>query len=215
METAPELGFYPRLRLIMSCFAFSSSRDARLCGLACVALLLTTGCSDFKWPTPLRAYRMDIQQGNVVTPEMVSKLKPGMTRAQVRFALGTPLVVDAFRTDRWDYVYYFEKPDEPRVYRHVVVYFKGDRLEHLEGDSFPSRGEKKAPAAPEKKPVGTNDKAVAPAAGAATAGATGGEAQKKEASGAAQATAKEDKPAGNTSGQGGGYSEPIKDSLGF
>ncbi|HXF65751.1 MAG TPA: outer membrane protein assembly factor BamE, partial [Burkholderiales bacterium] len=57
----------------------------------------------------LAPYKMDIQQGNVVTQEMISKLRPGMTRSQVRFALGTPLVVDPFRTNRWDYVYLYEK----------------------------------------------------------------------------------------------------------
>ena len=150
-----------------------------------------------------------------MTPEMVSKLKPGMTRAQVRFALGTPLVVDAFRTDRWDYVYYFDKPDEPRVYRHVVVYFKGDRLDHLEGDTVPTRDDKKASAEPKKKPVETTDKAAAPTAGATTAGAAGGETKKEEASGAAETTGKENKPADKRPAKGGGYSEPIQDSLGF
>jgi len=164
---------------------------------------------------PFQAYRIDIQQGNVVTPEMVAKLKPGMTRSQVRFALGTPLIVDAFRTDRWDYVYYYEKPNQPPVYRHVSVYFKGDRFDHYEGDVFPPRDEKKTPAGLEQKPVGTNKNPATPQAGGTATGAVGSEAQKKEASGAAQATAKEGKPAAKTPAKDSGYSEPIKDSLGF
>ena len=53
-------------------------------------------------------HKLDIQQGNVVTQEMVDKLKPGMTRAQVRFVLGTPLVTDTFHRNRWDYFYSFK-----------------------------------------------------------------------------------------------------------
>jgi outer membrane protein assembly factor BamE len=104
--------------------------------VACVALLVA-GCSGSSLPG-LKPYRIDIQQGNAVTQQMVAKLKPGMTRAQVRFALGTPLLVDPFRSDRWDYVYYYERPGAPREYRHVVVVFKDDRLERLEGDVVPA-----------------------------------------------------------------------------
>ncbi|MDH3288625.1 MAG: outer membrane protein assembly factor BamE [Betaproteobacteria bacterium] len=111
--------------------------------VVCIALLLA-GCNVSSWiPTTLKPYRMDIQQGNAVTQKMVAKLKPGMTRAQVRFALGTPLLIDPFRSDRWDYVYYHEKPGAPREDRHIVVVFKGDRLERLEGDVTPSSADGK------------------------------------------------------------------------
>jgi outer membrane protein assembly factor BamE len=119
-------------------------RDLVRSSVVCVALLVA-GCDVSSWiPTTLKPYRIDIQQGNAVTQEMAAKLKPGMTRAQVRFALGTPLVVDPFRSDRWDYVYYYDKPGAPREYRHIVVIFKGDRLERLEGDVTPSSGGGKA-----------------------------------------------------------------------
>ncbi|MCE9639672.1 MAG: outer membrane protein assembly factor BamE, partial [Betaproteobacteria bacterium] len=62
-------------------------------------------------------YKIDIQQGNVVTQEMVDKLKAGQTRSQVRFVLGSPLVADMFHDDRWDYIYLLQrqgKPDERR-----------------------------------------------------------------------------------------------------
>lgn len=111
--------------------------------VVCVVLLVA-GCDVSSWiPTTLKPYRIDIQQGNAITQKMAAKLKPGMTRAQVRFALGTPLVVDPFRKDRWDYVYYFEKPGAPREYRHIAVIFKGDRLERLEGDVVPSSADGK------------------------------------------------------------------------
>lgn len=101
--------------------------------MVCIALL-AAGCSGSSWIPTLKPYRIDIQQGNAVTRQMVAKLKPGMTRAQVRFALGTPLVVDPFHSDRWDYVYYYDKAGEPREYRYIVVVFKNDRLDRIEGD---------------------------------------------------------------------------------
>ena len=70
-------------------------------------VLALAGCKQApELPAVIAPYRIDIQQGNVVTQQMVAKLKAGMTRAQVRFALGSPLVVDPFRTDRWDYVWH-------------------------------------------------------------------------------------------------------------
>lgn len=82
---------------------------------------------------------MDVQQGNVVTQEMASKLKPGMSREQVRFVLGTPLVVDPFHADRWDYVYRLEKRGELVEERKLTVIFEDDRLKRVEGDVVPAR----------------------------------------------------------------------------
>lgn len=86
------------------------------------------GCG---WIAP---YRMDIQQGNFLSQDMVSRLKRGMTRDQVRFVLGTPLVTDIFHANRWDYVYYLDRPGEPRVERRLAVFFENGRLARLEGD---------------------------------------------------------------------------------
>lgn len=103
-------------------------------------LLLLTGCSwtnDFdlkKSVEVFKPYKIDIQQGNAVTQEMVAKLKPGMTPAQVRFALGTPLVVDPFRTNRWDYVYRMEKAGKLMETRRITVVFEDDKLKGIEGD---------------------------------------------------------------------------------
>jgi outer membrane protein assembly factor BamE len=103
-----------------------------------VLALLLAGCG------PLAPYRIDIQQGNYVSQEMVSKLKRGMSKEQVRFILGTPLVTDIFHADRWDYVYSLERPGEPRVQRRLAVFFQDDRLARLDGDV-------QAPAADEGK----------------------------------------------------------------
>jgi len=96
-----------------------------------LAALLVSACG------VLSPYRADIQQGNVVTQDMIAKLQPGMTRSQVRFALGTPLVVDPFRQDRWDYVYMLMQQGEVKERRRIVVVFKDDKLVGFEGDVVP------------------------------------------------------------------------------
>ena len=83
------------------------------------------------WLTP---YRVEINQGNYVTQDMVAKLKPGMTRNQVRFILGTPLVVDPFRTDRWDYVYVYYKAGKLAEQKRITLFFEGDTLTRIDGD---------------------------------------------------------------------------------
>jgi outer membrane protein assembly factor BamE len=93
----------------------------------------------------LSPYRIDVRQGNYVTQEMVEKLKPGMTRDQVRFVLGTPLVSDIFRTDRWDYVYRFQPGRGAAQTRHISVFFEDDKLVRIGGDVVAETG---APAAP-------------------------------------------------------------------
>ena len=100
----------------------------------CLAALLA-GCQAI--PT-LRPYKMDIQQGNVITQDMLARLQPGMTRSQVRFTLGTPMVVDPFRADRWDYVYLYLKRGEVTEQRRIVVVFKDDKLVRVEGDVAPA-----------------------------------------------------------------------------
>jgi len=80
-------------------------------------------------------HHMDIAQGNIVTQEMVDQLRPGMTRSQVRFVLGTPLVTDSFHPDRWDYFYSLHKGvDAKPQTRHLTVVFRDDVLASIEGD---------------------------------------------------------------------------------
>lgn len=89
--------------------------------------LLLAGCM-------LAPHKIDIQQGNYVDQEMVAKLKPEMTRSQVRFILGTPLVADLFHQNRWDYVFMTGKAGDVRSQRKITVVFDGDKLKHIEGD---------------------------------------------------------------------------------
>lgn len=85
-------------------------------------------------------YRMVIQQGNFISQEMVSQLKPGMSKEQVRFILGTPLVTDIFHAERWDYVFFRETPDGKREQRNLSVVFEKDKLARVLGDLLPSDG---------------------------------------------------------------------------
>lgn len=103
-----------------------------------LVVLALAGCKQApELPSIIAPYRIDIQQGNVVTQQMVAKLKAGMTRAQVRFALGSPLVVDPFRTDRWDYVYSYKKQGKDTERRHITVIFEEEKLVRIEGDVVP------------------------------------------------------------------------------
>ncbi|WP_298622062.1 outer membrane protein assembly factor BamE [uncultured Zoogloea sp.] len=97
-----------------------------------------SGCSPTAVSDFVKPYRIDIRQGNYVTQEMVAQLKPGMSRDQVRFVLGTPLVTDVFHSDRWDYVYRFRPgKGDTLLERRLTVIFAGDSLARLEGDVRP------------------------------------------------------------------------------
>jgi outer membrane protein assembly factor BamE len=86
-------------------------------------------------------YRIDIQQGNVVTQEQMDRVKPGMSRLQVRDVLGTPLLTDAFHADRWDYVFSLRQTGKPLQRRNVVLIFNGDVLKSVEAPELPSERE--------------------------------------------------------------------------
>lgn len=103
-----------------------------------IITLLCAGCSMSDPIQRISPHKMDIQQGNEVTQDMLDKLKPGMTPSQVRFLLGTPLVVDPFRNDRWDYVYRLLKAGKLVRMQRVTVVFENGRLKGLEGDLLPS-----------------------------------------------------------------------------
>jgi outer membrane protein assembly factor BamE len=91
--------------------------------------LFTTACGLI---TP---YRIEIQQGNYVTQEMVVQLKPGLTRDQVRYVMGTPLLNDIFHEERWDYVFVRQRANSRDVeYRRIAVFFEDGKLKRVDGD---------------------------------------------------------------------------------
>jgi outer membrane protein assembly factor BamE len=110
--------------------------STRLLPLACLLLGLA-GCStSFHFP-----YRMEVVQGNVVTREMVSQLRPGLSRDQVRTLLGSPLLADAFHGDRWDYVFTIRRQGAEAQQRVITVFFDGDRVSRIDGSDAPSERE--------------------------------------------------------------------------
>jgi len=115
-------------------------------GLAAAVLAVSSGCAMVS-PTADRLlgvitpYRIDITQGNVVTKEMAAQVKPGMSRAQVRELLGSPLVASSFHADRWDYVFTLRRQGVEPQRRSVVAWFKGDALDRLEAPDLPSEQE--------------------------------------------------------------------------
>jgi outer membrane protein assembly factor BamE len=82
-------------------------------------------------------YKIDINQGNYLSQDMVDRLQVGMSRQQVRATLGTPLVTSAFRDSRWDYVYEFTRQGKVREHRQFTVYFVEEKLARWEGDEMP------------------------------------------------------------------------------
>jgi outer membrane protein assembly factor BamE len=116
-------------------------RHLRLPALALVALLVAA-CASSDGERRFRllpgVFKFPIQQGNIVTQDMIDKLQPGMSRAQVRFVLGTPLVADTFDQSRWDYLYDLTLPSGKKLREHVAIHFDGDRLVGISGDYLPS-----------------------------------------------------------------------------
>lgn len=130
---------------------------------------LTTTREQRRFGGLLTPYRIDIQQGNFVSEEMVSQLKPGMTPEQVRFVLGTPLLNDIFHADRWDYAFDLKRGNGETTRGRLTVFFKDKRLDHWEGGDLPNEQDylaKISSARSDKKPVNA---APAPAAAPSTA----------------------------------------------
>ncbi len=103
--------------------------------LIIIAAFIAAGCT---FPNVVAPYKLDIPQGNAITEDMVAKLKAGMTRSQVRFILGSPLLTDPFHTDRWDYVYTDAKNSKLVQKKTFTVFFEQDKLTRFEGDVLPA-----------------------------------------------------------------------------
>ena len=133
--------------------SYCISSALKIAALAAMTSTLLAGCSSvgnatsgvsassfnpLNWVTP---YKVDVIQGNFISKEQVDILKPGMTRAQVKDVLGTPLLADIFHVDRWDYVFTLKRRNvEPQAFKYTV-FFKGDVLERFEGDTMPSEAD--------------------------------------------------------------------------
>jgi len=111
----------------------------KLLPIAMIFFLMLSGCAGGQNPVFFPGvHKIPIQQGSKITQEMVDKLRPGMTKAQVRFVLGTPLISDTFDQNRWDYHYILLLGDGKEVEEQLSVFFEGDELVSFDGDFVPS-----------------------------------------------------------------------------
>ena len=101
-----------------------------------ISLCLLCACSrsyDGGFNAPL-LHKIDIQQGNVIDQEMLNQLKPGMDKKQVKFIMGTPVLIDPFHNERWEYIYSFQEGGAVREQRHITLHFENDKLAYISGD---------------------------------------------------------------------------------
>ena len=99
--------------------------------LIAILTLSMAGCSQFRFPG---VFKIDIGQGNIVETKAVEQLRIGMSKRQVKFVLGSPLIQDVFHPNRWDYFYSLKKGKESIKSKHLTVFFKEDKLIRTEGD---------------------------------------------------------------------------------
>lgn len=104
--------------------------------LALIVLSLSalSACSNIKFPG---VYKVKIQQGNYIDQEMIEKLEAGLTKRQVRFIMGSPMIEDSFNQHRWDYFYNLKVGDKKLRDNHFVIYFEDDKVTHWDGDYSP------------------------------------------------------------------------------
>lgn len=101
---------------------------------ALIVLLITalsSGCGSFRFPG---VFKIDIAQGNIVTQEMLDQLKPGMTRRQVLYVMGSPMLTDTFNDNRWDYYLSFREGANDPETQNIIVYFSENRFTHYVGE---------------------------------------------------------------------------------
>ncbi|MES1982309.1 MAG: outer membrane protein assembly factor BamE [Pseudomonadota bacterium] len=97
---------------------------------------LLASCSGLSLPS-FTTHKIDIRQGNLITPEMRDKLKLGMSRAAVRSVMGTPLINDPFHPNRWDYAYRLERGGKLIEQQHMTLVFDNDRLVRIDDSQMP------------------------------------------------------------------------------
>jgi len=94
-----------------------------------------SACSSLQFPG---VYKIRVEQGNVIKQDMVDQLKPGMSRDQVEYIMGTALLKDSFNSDRWDYIYTLRRGETLQQKNRMSIYFKDGKLTHFSGDFVPS-----------------------------------------------------------------------------
>ncbi|QEL64558.1 putative outer membrane lipoprotein [Oryzomicrobium terrae] len=108
-----------------------------LSGLCVLSVVALAACSP---PKLITEYRIDVQQGNALTQDQVAQLRPGLSKDQVRYILGTALLADAFHADRWDYVYRLQKGSTREIEsRRLTIFFQDGKLTRVAGDVVPAK----------------------------------------------------------------------------
>jgi outer membrane protein assembly factor BamE len=108
------------------------------------AMVILGGCASLesnRWTNVFLPYRVEVVQGNVVSSDLFEGVVAGLSRAQVRDILGSPLVTDIFHADRWDYVFMLNRPGAPVQKRTVVIIFDGDKLARIDAPEMPTDSE--------------------------------------------------------------------------
>lgn len=105
--------------------------------LAAIAPLSMTACETIFNNLP-GVYKIDIEQGNMIDQSMVDQLRPNMTKRQVLYIMGSPMLADTFHEQRWDYLYSKQPGGEDRMQKRISLYFNGDNLAGVQGDLRPS-----------------------------------------------------------------------------
>ncbi len=112
-----------------------------------IVSLLLASCSGISKLPSFTPHKIEINQGNLITPEMRRKLKLGMSRSQVRALLGTPLITDAFHANRWDYAYRLEQNNKLVDQQRMVLYFEGENLARIDDSNMPALPPEESPVA--------------------------------------------------------------------
>ncbi|MGE0800433.1 MAG: outer membrane protein assembly factor BamE [Lautropia sp.] len=126
---------------------------AALAALLAAALLAGCSSADRSKSGFLEPYRFAIPQGNYLNQQMLNQVREGMSREQVRLAIGTPLLNDVFHADRWDYVFRFQHPNGAAELRRVIIEFRNERVASIRAiDPLPQRDDPTDPALPGYRP---------------------------------------------------------------
>ena len=132
----PDLELSRKIRYDLSFLILFNHFMKKLLYAAILAVALTS-CTTIATHFP-GVYAIDIQQGNIINQEMVDQLRPNMTKRQVLYVMGTPMLVDVFHKQRWDYIYSDQPGGEDRVQKRTTLFFNGDELANIQGDFRPS-----------------------------------------------------------------------------
>ncbi|WP_348944352.1 outer membrane protein assembly factor BamE [Chitinibacter sp. FCG-7] len=130
-----------------------TSMKARILTVIISSSLFLAGCSVVNVITP---YKLDIPQGNEVTADQIENLKVGMTQTQVRFILGTPLLVDPFHQNNWEYIYREQRGGQVKEQKRFTVFFEKNMVTKWEGDVLPEPAARKALRSKASAPVAEN-----------------------------------------------------------